>query len=75
MVTQVEAPIESQLRKRSVNAVEIADEQGRRRTIQLEDLSDADRELAEKFGYKPVSETQSGLDVVEYPLTDASLGF
>jgi hypothetical protein len=42
------------VRKNSVGAVEITDSKGRRKTVQLEDLSAADRELAEKFGYKPV---------------------
>ena len=52
---QVETPIESQMRRRSVGAIEIADERGRRKTVQLDDLNEADRALAEKFGYKPVS--------------------
>ena len=43
------------LRKRSVAAIELQDAQGRRRnTIQIEELSEADRALAEKFGYNPV---------------------
>jgi len=42
-------------RRASVGAIELRDEKGRRRTVQLEDLNAADRELAEKFGYKPVS--------------------
>ncbi len=41
-------------RKGSVGAIELRDEKGRRRTVQLEELNAADRELAEKFGYKPV---------------------
>jgi hypothetical protein len=44
---------EDQLRKRSVGAIELKDSKGRRRTIQLEELTEADRELAEKFGYAP----------------------
>jgi hypothetical protein len=48
-------PGEEGLRRRSVGAVEINAPDGRRKTIQLDDLSAADRELAEKFGYKPVS--------------------
>jgi hypothetical protein len=44
---------EDQLRKRSVAAIEMKDPSGRRRTIQLDELGDADRELAEKFGYAP----------------------
>jgi len=47
---------EAVLRKRSVGNIELQDSKGRRRTVQLEDLTDADRELAEKFGYKPVCE-------------------
>jgi hypothetical protein len=41
-------------RKGSATAVELTDERGRRKTVQLDLLNDADRELAEKFGYKPV---------------------
>ncbi len=43
------------VRRNSAGAVEITDGKGRRRTVQLEELSAADRDLAEKFGYKPVS--------------------
>jgi hypothetical protein len=42
-------------RKGSVAAVELWDSEGHRRTMALDDMSDADRELAEKYGYKPVS--------------------
>ena len=42
------------VRRNSAGAVEITDDKGRRKTVQLEELSAADRELAEKFGYKPV---------------------
>lgn len=45
----------SGLRKRSIANVELQDDSGRRRTVQLDDLSEEDRALAEKFGYKPVS--------------------
>lgn len=41
-------------RKDSVPAIEIQDGQGRRRTVQLSDLNDADKQLAAEFGYKPV---------------------
>jgi len=51
---QVETPNQSELRRRSVAAVELQDSNGRRRTVQLDELNAADRELAEKFGYKPV---------------------
>jgi hypothetical protein len=44
---------EAEMRKGSVGAVNLTDDKGRRRTIMLEDLSAADRELAEKFGYAP----------------------
>jgi hypothetical protein len=42
------------LRRRSHGVVELQDDKGRRRTVQLDELNDADRALAEKFGYKPV---------------------
>lgn len=45
---------EGELRRRSVGTVEIQDSHGRRRTVQLDELSAADRALAEQFGYKPV---------------------
>jgi len=50
----VETPGESQMRKRSAGQVDLQDEHGRRRTVALDELNDADRALAEKFGYKPV---------------------
>jgi len=50
----VETPKESQMRKRSQGVVELQDENGRRKTVQLDELNDADRALAEQFGYKPV---------------------
>jgi hypothetical protein len=42
-------------RKGSVAAVELVDSHGRRKTVHLDGMTDADRELAEKYGYKPVS--------------------
>lgn len=42
------------LRRRSVGTIEINDASGRRKTVQLDELTDADKALAEKFGYKPV---------------------
>lgn len=51
---KVETPQESELRRRDVGQVEMQDEHGRRRTVDLADLNDADRALAEQFGYKPV---------------------
>lgn len=47
-------------RKASVGRIELQDDNGRRRTIQLDDLNDADRALAEKFGYKPVFKREFG---------------
>ena len=44
----------SHLRRRSMGSVELTDKSGRRRTVQLDELNEADRALAEKFGYKPV---------------------
>ncbi|KAF2100853.1 amino acid transporter [Rhizodiscina lignyota] len=49
-----------ELRRNSVGAIELTDDHGRRRTVQLEELSAADRELAEKFGYKPVFKREFG---------------
>lgn len=40
------------LRKRSVVTIELAN--GERRAVNLAEMSAADRELAEKYGYKPV---------------------
>jgi hypothetical protein len=49
------APLdEGSLRRNSVGLLEIQDAHGRRRTVQLDELSAADRALAEQFGYKPV---------------------
>ena len=42
------------LRKRSVGAIEVNDPQGRRRTIDVSNLNEADLALAEQFGYHPV---------------------
>lgn len=44
----------SDLRRRSDGQVEINGPDGRRRTVDLSELNEADRALAEKFGYKPV---------------------
>ena len=41
-------------RKGSVGVVEMQDANGRRKTVQLDEMNDADRDLAAKFGYKPV---------------------
>lgn len=45
-------------RRRSVGSVEIQGSDGRKRSVALDDLTDADRALAEKFGYKPVCDTR-----------------
>lgn len=58
-LTQPEG-ISGDLRKRSVGTIELQDGRGRRHTIQVEDLSEADRALAEKFGYKPVFKREFG---------------
>ena len=50
----VETPAESQMRKRSAGQVYLQDGQGRERAVELDELNDADRALAEKLGYKPV---------------------
>jgi hypothetical protein len=42
------------LRRKSIGAIELQTPDGRRRTVQLEDLSEADQKLAAQFGYKPV---------------------
>ncbi len=47
------------LRRQSVGTVEIQDASGRRRTVQLDELSAEDRALAEQFGYKPVCAIKS----------------
>jgi amino acid permease (GABA permease) len=48
------------LRRRSVGTVEIQDAQGRRKTVQLDELNAADRALAEQFGYRPVFKREFG---------------
>jgi hypothetical protein len=42
------------MRRRSVGTIEMTDDKGRRKTVQLDELNEADRALAEQFGYKPV---------------------
>ncbi|KAI1610672.1 amino acid permease-domain-containing protein [Exophiala viscosa] len=51
---------EGDLRRRSVGTVEITDGRGRRRTVQLDELNEADRALAAQFGYKPVFKREFG---------------
>lgn len=48
------------LRRHSIGTVEIQDAQGRRKTVQLDELNAADRALAEQFGYKPVCGNDRG---------------
>lgn len=48
------APDQNGMRRRSVGSIELQTSDGRKRSVALADLTDADRELAEKFGYKPV---------------------
>jgi hypothetical protein len=43
-------------RKQSVGAIQITDKAGQKHTVHLDELTEADRELAEKFGYQPVRE-------------------
>jgi hypothetical protein len=54
-MTTLPPGFESTLRRRSIGTIELNGPDGRRRTVDLSELSDADRQLAEQFGYKPVS--------------------
>ena len=56
MTTAVDShvPPLGELRQRSVGAIEFQDEHGRRKTVHLDEMTEDDRELAEKFGYNPV---------------------
>jgi hypothetical protein len=45
-------------RKQSLGAIRIIDQSGEKHMVQLDDLTESDRELAEKFGYQPVSESR-----------------
>jgi hypothetical protein len=49
-----QAAVEGQARRRSTGVIEMTDAKGRRKTVQLDELNEADRALAEQFGYKPV---------------------
>jgi hypothetical protein len=51
---------EARHRKKSVGLLEIHGPDGQRRTINLEELSDADVQLASQFGYKPVFKREFG---------------
>lgn len=48
------------LRRQSVGQIEINGPDGRRRTVDLSELNEADRALAEQFGYKPVFRREFG---------------
>ncbi|KAI1620020.1 amino acid permease-domain-containing protein [Exophiala viscosa] len=59
--TGVEAAGEApSLRQGSVSRVEIRDDHGRRKTVALEELNEADQALAGKFGYQPVFQREFG---------------
>lgn len=47
-------------RKKSVGVVELQDPNGEARVVNLEELTDANAELAAKFGYQPVFKRQFG---------------
>lgn len=47
-------------RKKSVGLVEIKGPDGQRKTVKLEDLSEADAQLAAQFGYNPVFKREFG---------------
>jgi hypothetical protein len=47
-------------RKKSVGLIEISGPDGRKRTLNLQDLSDADAQLAAQFGYNPVFKREFG---------------
>lgn len=54
------APRELRQRQKSVGTVELQGPHGVVKTVQLEELSDADRKLAAEFGYKPVFKREFG---------------
>ncbi|EMC98071.1 hypothetical protein BAUCODRAFT_32069 [Baudoinia panamericana UAMH 10762] len=54
------APTELRQRKNSVGAVELQGPGGVVKTVQLDELSEADRALAAEFGYKPVFKREFG---------------
>ncbi|KAI1329078.1 amino acid permease [Xylariaceae sp. FL0255] len=59
MTTQIVSPKEGNLPRRS-SVVQVQDGKGNTRTVNFDDLSQADRALAEQFGYKPVFKRQFG---------------
>lgn len=46
--------LDATMRRKSVGQVEINGPDGRRKTVDLSEMNEADRALAEQFGYKPV---------------------
>jgi hypothetical protein len=59
-------------RKQSVGAIQIIDKSGQKHTVHLDELTEADRELAEKFGYQPVRAFPEVKLIYECILTFAS---
>lgn len=63
-MSTLKEPGVGEMRKRSVGTVERADNgRGRRSTIAVQDLNEADRALAQEFGYQPVSIAQRSLSI------------
>ncbi|KAL8922806.1 MAG: hypothetical protein Q9208_004931 [Pyrenodesmia sp. 3 TL-2023] len=48
------------LRKKNTGTIQVQGADGQTRTVNLEDLADADSELATRFGYKPVFKREFG---------------
>ena len=61
--TTLHPELDSTLRRRSISVIEINAPDGRRKTVDLSDLRQDDRTLAEKFGYKPVGLGPYGLSI------------
>lgn len=55
-----QSALDDMRRKGSVGSVELQGPGGTVRTVQLEELNDADRALAAEFGYKPVFKREFG---------------
>lgn len=51
---------EGEIRKRSTGALELQGKDGRRRTVQLDELNEADKALVAQFGYNPVFKREFG---------------
>ena len=54
------APPEMRQRKQSVGTVELQGPNGQVKTVALEEMTEADRQLAAEFGYKPVFKREFG---------------